>query len=87
MPYQIEPIEQITRLEYKYIEVSVSEINLGVSATIITVFMDATGVAYKREVATLEGEDYYAWGTDDDYILEWVVKKYNLTLIPENRNI
>ena len=81
MSYEIQPIEQISRLEYKYIQVGIMEINLGVSASIITCFMDANNVVCKREIAILEGDDYKQWGTDDDYILQWVIKKYNLTLI------
>jgi hypothetical protein len=82
--YEIQPIEQVSILEYKYIDVSIADVILGVSATVITTFYDGKNVAYKKEVAVMEGEDYKQWGTDDDYILQWVVKKYNLTLINSN---
>ncbi len=82
--YQIEPIEQVSTLTYNYITCRVGEVELGVSAKVITTFYDIHKNGYKTEVALLQGDDYKAWGSDDTYIVNWVANKYGLVLIPSN---
>jgi hypothetical protein len=63
-----------------YITITVSDLILGQQATINTAFQNETRVVYTMS-DILTGDDYNNWGSDDEYIINWVCQKYNLTLI------
>ena len=81
MSYQIQPFDksETTTSTITSIQVSVVDIILGVSVKIITQYFDKDRGVYLTQ-DTLTGDDYKNWGTDDDYIVNWICKKYNLTL-------
>jgi len=62
---------------YKKLNVSVSSIDLGRSATIYTELLSNLGEV-KIETLLLEGNDYTLWGSDDDYIIEYAIQKLGL---------
>jgi hypothetical protein len=82
MAYQIQPIVKTKTLteDITNIIVSVSDVILGQSAMVNTVFQNETRVVYTAS-DILSDEDYLNWGSDDKYIINWVCQKYNLTLI------
>ena len=82
MAYQIQPIVKTKTLteDITNIIVSVSDVILGQSAMVNTVFQNETRVVYTAS-DILSDEDYLNWGSDDKYIVNWVCRKYNLTLI------
>jgi hypothetical protein len=82
MAYQIQPIVKTKTLteDITNIIVSVSDVILGQSAMVNTVFQNETRVVYTAS-DILSDEDYLNWGSDDKYIINWVCQKYGLTLI------
>jgi len=77
----IEPIETIFTQTINTIRCKITEIDLNVSATIVTEFYDTNGSLVKATTDILRGYDYYDWGSDDKYIYDWICKKYNLKII------
>ena len=82
MSYQIQPFDKTETITntINSIQVSVVDIVLGVSAKVITeYFSNGRGLYLMQDILT--GDDYTNWGSDDDYIVNWVCKKYNITLV------
>jgi hypothetical protein len=40
--------------------------------------LDASGVVVIRHFLVLEGEEYLAWGGDDQYVVDWVKTKLGI---------
>jgi hypothetical protein len=76
----IQPYQQVITYNINHIRISVSSLELGVSAIITTSFYDERDELRRQEIALLDGQEYQDW-TTDDYITAWVCKKYNLTPI------
>lgn len=76
----IQPYQQVITYNINHIRISVSSLELGVSAIITTNFYDERDELRRQEIALLDGQEYLDW-TTDDYITSWVCKKYNLTPI------
>ena len=80
MSYQIQPFQEVMMKEFVSFSVQVVELDLGRSAKLLTLFF-ATDGSQKPATDILDDDDYKAWGSDDAYIVNWVAKKYNLTLV------
>ena len=82
MSYQIQPIIKTETFTSKieYINVYVKDIVLNISATIFTEYYKSNGVCIEVTSDILSGDEYTAWGNDDNYIINWICKKYSLTL-------
>lgn len=59
-------------------EISVFNLIIGSNASICVKLKDENDVCFKIETLTLEGSEYKFWGTDDNYIVEWVKIKLGL---------
>ena len=82
MSYQIQAFDKTETFTntINSISVSVFDMILGVSAKILTQYFDnGRGVYMTQDILT--GDDYTNWGSDDDYIINWICQKYNLTLV------
>jgi hypothetical protein len=69
-------------------DITVNRINLGISAQISfrMYFAHETDPSYPAiqltdGSLTMEGEDYSNWGSDDNYVWDWVSNKLNLVII------
>lgn len=78
--YLIQPYDEVITYKINRIEIIVSSLELDIKANISTVFYDDTGMVRRSEFAVLEGQEYMEW-TTDDYLVNWVCQKYNLTLM------
>lgn len=76
----IQPYEQVITYYIDHIQISVSTLELGVKAGIVTDFYDAQNILRRQEFAVMDGEDYQKWETDD-YVAQWVCNKYNLVIV------
>jgi hypothetical protein len=54
------------------------EIELFKYIRIHVLFMDENNSPIDSKIHTIEGEDYKAWGNNDEYIIDWVKKLYKL---------
>ena len=61
------------------IAIDVMEIVLKSHVTVMVRFLNANGNLLKNEIVKIEGEEYNQWGNDDDYIINLVLSKLNLT--------
>ena len=50
---------------------------------LIVNFLNAEGHSVKNEIVKVEGSEYAAWGTNDDYLTELVMQKLDLALRSE----
>jgi hypothetical protein len=74
----IQPYEQVITYTITHISISVTTLELNVKAGITTDFYDSQHILRRQEYAVIDGEDYQNW-TSDDYVAQWVCKKYGLT--------
>lgn len=70
------------------LDVSVSDVYLGTSATIkfrlYSAFANDTNYPDKQlssGILVMEGQDYADWGENDDYVWSWVASKLNIVII------
>lgn len=74
-------------------QVNVSNLNLGVSARLDYTLYSAApledsspNIQLRYGTLDMSGEDYANWGSDDDYVWEYVANKLNLVIVPPQEN-
>lgn len=65
----------------KSIEIESVELKIGNSAKIFVRLLDENGGLITNEIVRIEGNDYNNWGTDDQYIIDYVLTTLGLTSI------
>jgi len=61
------------------IEMEVVEMVLDSHVTMIVHYLNANGNSLDNKIVKIEGEEYNAWGDDDNYIINLVLTKLGLT--------
>jgi hypothetical protein len=61
------------------IELDIMEVVLNSHVTVVVRFLNSTGNLIKNEIIRIEGAEYAAWGSDDNYIINLVISKLNLS--------
>ena len=59
--------------------ISITNIIFGVSATFNVLLFEPTGQLIRCDQQTLAGVDYEAWGNNDQYVVNYMLKLYGLT--------
>lgn len=62
------------------IRISVMELVLKSHVTLHVCFLNADGNTVKNEMVKIEGSEYAAWGTNDEYLTDLVIQKLGLAL-------
>jgi hypothetical protein len=62
------------------IRISVMELVLKSHVMLVVNFLNAEGHSVKNEMVKIEGSEYAAWGTNDEYLTELVMQKLGLAL-------
>lgn len=78
--YQCQPKEYIIKKYISYFSIQVNEFEFNKSVTLVICLFDENNYIITNEIIKLEGQDYLRWGTDDNYIINYICQKYNLTL-------
>lgn len=65
------------------IRISVMELVLKSHVMLHVSFLNAEGNLVKNEMVKIEGSEYAAWGTNDEYLTELVMQKLGLALRSE----
>jgi len=65
----------------KSIEIESVELKIGDSAKVFVRLLDENGGLVSNEIVRLEGTDYSNWGTDDQYLVDFVLTSLGLTEI------
>lgn len=61
------------------VRISVMELVLKSHVILHVNFLNADGNVVKNETVRIEGSEYTAWGTDDDYLTALVMQKLGLS--------
>lgn len=72
--------EVITKTAVRF-SIDIAKMELGSSATFRISLYDSDDRCISNKYVTLEGQDYLNWGTDDKYVLNYIAKTLELTLI------
>lgn len=77
------PKEVVTVQYINVVQINVVGVNLGVSATInVTLFGPSGQSVVKSDQIMITGDDYKKWADNDDYVIDYVLKYYDLTPSP-----
>ena len=60
------------------IEMEVMEMVLDSHVTMVVHYLNANGNSLDNKIVKIEGEEYNAWGDDDNYIINLVLTKLGL---------
>jgi hypothetical protein len=84
MPNVIEVVDKEVFLPYlvNSFDMNIYILHLGVSAVVISNTYDKDGRQLYNKQFIIEGSEYDAWGTDDNYIKELVASKLGLEIKP-----
>ena len=78
---QIVPQEQITTKVVSSFDIQSIDLILFNSARIRVALLDENANLLDINFLTMEGEDYANWGSDDNYIINYVATKLGFTII------
>lgn len=62
------------------IRITVIELVMKSHVVLLVSFLKDDGTSVKNETVRIDGSDYSAWGTDDDYLINLVMEKFGLTV-------
>ena len=65
----------------KSIEIESAEVKLGQSAKVYVRLLDENGGLVGNEIVRVEGTDYENWGSDDQYLVDYILTTLGLTEI------
>jgi hypothetical protein len=65
------------------IRISVMELVLNSHVMLRVSFFNANGNLVKNELVKIEGSEYAAWGTNDQYLMDMVMQKLGLVVRTE----
>lgn len=77
----IAPFNEVTTKTAVRFSLDIAQMELGASATFRVSLYDVNDSCFANKYVTLEGQDYLNWGTDDKYVLNYIVKTLGLTII------
>lgn len=83
---QIQPIDiwqNGTTKTATYLSIQGTNVKLGISASFFWQLMTQEGHTVSSGNLGISGEQYAAWGADDDYIYQILASDLNLTLVSE----
>ena len=78
--YLIQPYSITITYKINHFDVTVMNLELKSSAQIQVKFYDENHECRRMEMLTIDGADYANW-TNDDYLIQWVCKQCNITLL------
>jgi hypothetical protein len=82
MPFteiSIVPKEFVTVKTISKIAIYVVRVDLFQKAEIHVNFLEDNGCSIDVKVLVMEGEDYSSWASDDQYVVDWVLTKLELS--------
>lgn len=83
MKVEINEYESTVTMKYAAFEVFVLGVVLNTSARLGIKIFDIQGKVIDSKQLMMEGEDYEGWGSDDQYIIDFVCRKLGFTLKPD----
>lgn len=74
VPKDVTQVDTVTN-----IELHTSNLVLGSSIDINVLFKDTQDRVFKVEMVRVQGEEYSQWGSDDNYLIDLVLSKLELS--------
>jgi hypothetical protein len=68
-----------------YITINIIELKFNTSATLLVQFFENNSMPIKNEILELSQFEYNLWGSNDQYIIDLVCSRYNLSLSSPGR--
>ena len=78
--YQIQPKQKIITKTLSAFSIKITDFIFNQSVTLLITLYDSDNGIVENNFLVLEGSDYNNWSNNDDYIINYVCQKYNLTL-------
>ena len=78
--YQIQPKIKVIEKTLISFSIKIQDIQFNQSVTLLITLYDLNGAIVENNFLLLEGSEYNNWSNNDDYIINYVCQKYNLTL-------
>lgn len=75
---QKEIIKTFTITSFKIVVVNIV---LNEKCDIIVSLFDSDQILQRQEILVLQGDDYINWGSDDEYLYDYVASHYGFTII------
>ena len=76
---QVQPKDIVTTKTVGSMSISITGITFGQSATFNVLLFEPSGQLIRCDQQTLSGADYDAWGTNDQYVTDYMLNLYGLT--------
>jgi hypothetical protein len=77
---QIKPFEQVKTTVVTGMTVRVMRVELFKSATLHVSLLDEAGRSIDSKVVEISGDDYKQWGSDDEFIYQYIANKLGFTM-------
>ena len=71
----IEPITKITSTTIVNYSFEITQLIPSTSATFRVYLFDSNNMIVTIQTYSMFGEDYKEWGSDDDYLIQWIKNK------------
>lgn len=84
--YNIVPVETTQTVVSNRMSIRVLNLVFGTSIEVIATIVQENGTATQNYHLVISGEEYLAWGSDDEYMVNLIATKVGVTLVP-NENI
>lgn len=81
--FSIQDKQFVTTKNAARVQIGVSSLTLGEKCVFRVYYYDIDGILVHMEDVVMEGDDYRAWGNDDDYCINFVTNRLGLTRIPD----
>ena len=84
--YNILPVESTQTIISNRMTIRVLNLVFGTSLEVIASIVQDNGKVTQNYHLVISGEEYAAWGSDDEYMVNLIAQKIGVTLVP-NENI
>lgn len=78
----IVPVEKTTTKVVVRFAMDIIDLVLNTSANFRVITYDIEGSSIDTTSVLIAGEDYAAWGSNDEYVIQFVATKLGFTLLP-----
>jgi len=86
--YNIVPVESTQTIVSNRMSIRVLNLVFGTSIEVIASVIQENGTVTQNHHLVISGEEYAAWGSDDEYMVNLIASKIGVTLATnENENV
>lgn len=79
--YDTEPSEKTEQYVVTKLDIQILDLKLNESVLVLVSLYDEHEVRVSQKQIVISGDEYNAWGSDDQYLLTLIASKFGLTII------